>query len=125
MTEAELQAKCRELRRQLDDAPRDSQAERAIEQDMNHYVQRLANVQAGHGDTAAMTGAKCKPYPTWLMSVKVRKDDGTFGPDNYVKVAGESFAIAAENACAVFGGTTRTHAARQVDPSLWGGEVSA
>jgi hypothetical protein len=62
---------------------------------------------------------------TWLMGVKARKDDGDFGPDMHVMVEAESFAAAAEAACAAVGGTTQTHAARNIDASLWHGVAGA
>lgn len=56
--EVELQAKIDKLHAQLDKTPRGSHDEWAIETDLDHYSQRLANIQAGYGDCARLTGAK-------------------------------------------------------------------
>lgn len=58
MTERRLIVKICDLCKVLGNAERDSRLEREAEQNLTHYKQRLANVRAGYGDTAAITGAK-------------------------------------------------------------------
>lgn len=55
MTQDELEAKVKELRRSLDRcAEVDSPEATGIEQDLDHYRQRLANVRAGYPDNAVL-----------------------------------------------------------------------
>ena len=54
MTAYELRATITQLREQLQRAPRGSITEVRIEQDLDHYGQRLANLEAGYGDTPVM-----------------------------------------------------------------------